>query len=265
MVKGSSRKQKGIQKGVQKSKISRRNQDAESVSVSSSETEKKIGKIAEKCWGHVLQTTSKWYLIPIEVEAGGAFVRPMCLWKWLVHYAIASVYFVIMMYKLIVTLHRAYSKLDLYTYMCACSFIVLFIPATAMIGITFLPRKFCSLLNCWPQMLNDVEEKIGKKKSVFDDKVVSLEVGCLVIVVYSAAINTACYSLVADIPNCVLPTLVNAGLVHTSPTLPKIVWRLLFLPLEILTLLPPMLVVGVTGMTIVISLGILNLHADVAR
>ena len=84
-------------------------------------------------------------------------------------------------------------------------------------------------------------------------------------IAHVAAFNAAAFSLVfEDLPVCVFPTFKWLGLVPQN-SLPSIVWQFGFFPLELLTLLPPMIATSFNYYVFILGVGMIKFYADELR
>ena len=149
--------------------------------------------------------------------------------------------------------------------MCACSFIVVFIAAASTLGTTWRPQALCDLFNSWKSMEDFMVAQMGRRMTAVDEKETSIKVLCAAIIIHLAAVNASMFSLVGEVPTSVVTTLKTTGWLELPVYMPSILWSLVFFPLELLTLWPPMLVAGICGCSIALGLGSLKVFTDEAR
>ena len=270
MVKKSKPKRRGIPKGVQRHKL-RANKVNDTNTFFASTLNlvgwniQQVSYAAETCWNYSVSVCTLLSLIPLVSRDGNKFDYAP-IWKRIIHYVLVIFYASFMMYKLAVTVYYiTYEDLNLSTFMCGCSFLVLFASLCTASGSSLTTAEMRELLNSWEPVLRSIEETNGKRVEVFGDILVCIKVILLTGLAQCAAMNAAALSLVfADLPVCVFPIMKRLGMIPDN-LLPAIAWQMLFYPLELLTLLAPMYATVFNVHTFILGLGIFGFYAETVR
>ena len=108
-------------------------------------------------------------------------------------------------------------------------------------------------------------ESTGERIELLSDVPFCLKWIAGVWLTHCAAMNAAAFSVVFDdLPVCVLPIFKWLGMIPQS-SLPSILWQIGFYPLEVLSLLPPMVAVAFNWYVLLLGLLLLKFYADHLR
>ena len=270
MVKTSSRKLSTVRGNVLK-RVIRTGQDDEEHkearhSFIISKLLEKVGPLAKSQWKFLVRTCTKWNLILVEYDSESGRARPSAFWKRCIHYILLCLYAIIMVYRLHVTIQRVTAgNLDIFTYMGGCTCLISMVFSVGVYGLTYLSLPLCDVLNSWKSLELIFKLEFRRPMTIFDGKSTCLEVLLMATIVHLAGINASMFSIVGEVPTSVLPTLKSMGWFKLPDVIPSILWSIVFFPLELITLWPPMLVTGILAITFILALGAFKLIAKQAR
>ena len=272
MGKKSKTKRREIRKGVQRHRIGASKSTGEISFLAKAlnsvgANRQRVYSSAKICRLYIISVCTRFCLIPFQQPSVVGKFYHASLAKRIIHYALVLFYVTFMMYKfgVIVSL-VVFEELSVVTFMCGCSFIVLLLSICAATGSTWSRLEMKQLLNSWEPLRDSIEDSTGRRIDELSSTALCLKLIALTWLVHCAAMNAAAFSLVfEDLPVCVFPIAKRLGLIPENSPLPTILWQIGFYPLELLTLLPPMIVTALNGHTYVIGLGMLKLYADELR
>ena len=156
-------------------------------------------------------------------------------------------------------------ELNLHSFMCFCSLIVLFLSMVVDSGTSWMTRETLELFSSCESLRGNMLASNGKTIDELSNVPFCLKLILVTGIAHIAAFNAAAFSLVfEDLPVCVFPTFKWLGLVPQN-SLPSIFWQLAFFPLEVLTLLPPMIATAFNFYTFLLGLGMIKFYADELR
>ena len=268
MVKNSTPKNRnGIGRGIQKHKL-RVGKKGNSPDTSDSGNAN-LSHIAEICWSYQIRACSALFLLPFKATKDGNWFSWGSTWRLLAHYAVLSTAALITSFRIFVTVKKAVTEeLDLTTYLCACYVLISLTLLSSAMGSTWKGREMVLLLNSSRRVLDCFTEIAGvEEKSVklCDSPFACIKLMCLTWVAQVTTFNASAFSLVFNLPVCILPYLRQFDLLPSEEVLPHIFWRLLLFPLEVMTLLPAMYLVIFNYSTILITVRTLEASAEVLR
>ena len=226
----------------------------------------KISVAASAVQKYVIGVCTLFCFIPVEPwrsSSSGEQFQLAPLWKRIIHYSLASFYASFTMYKLAVTVYLLiYTELKVVFFMCLCSLFVLLLSTVAAgTGICWRPREALDLLASRESLRKHMQVRI---ELVSDVRFCLKLIGACCLA-HCAALNAAAFSVVFDdLPVCVLPILTWLGMIPES-TLPPIVWQIGFYPLEVLSLLPPMVAAAFICYMFLLGMGVLQSYGDHLR
>ena len=108
----------------------------------------------------------------------------------------------------------------------------------------------------------------GRQKSLklWGSASTCLKIICLAWIAQVAALNASAFSLVFDsLPVCILPVVRSFSVLPTEEVVPHMFWKLLFYPLEVMTLLPAMYLIVLNACTLVVAFRVLQVSAELLR
>ena len=260
MGKRSTRKKRGIQRGVGKHEIKSKALAVKQIDL------KILGlgehfylSIARKCVEVWLYWCSKLYLTPFTRTATGQYV-PLDPRSKLIHFFVWFVKFLMLLHKLAgLTIILMYEELKIETFMCTSYFLIFLVSFGISLGMIARPKETMDLMNSWPYILSCLRELQNDELSVFDDLSTALKITSVFLVTQGIAITAAFCSLVfSTLPTCYFPTAESLGLIPHG-LLPRFAWQLLFFPLEYITNLPPMFSAPFAGSLILILVGVFKI------
>ena len=219
-------------------------------------TGEKLGRAsatANFCIQYMLRLCTFFLLVPLQLSArttakggGRREFEPAPPWKWVVHYVLVFILGSVLMYRLGVTVHLVITEeLSATTFMCGSSIFA----TLSGVGTIWSIVELKDLLNSWEPLRERINETFGKQYKIVSSGSLCPKVVVFTWLCHSSAINAAALCLIyEDLPVCMLPTVKNLGLIPGNLTLlPAHLLPMAFYPLEVLTLLPPMMVTGNFG------------------
>ena len=270
MVKKARAKARGIGRGLERHKT-RANKFHEGDSVvvkalnSIGADTRRISVAAEAVLKYIIRVCTLFCLIPIEPSGEHFQLAP--LWKRIIHYLLASFYASFTVYKLAVTVYLLiYTESNVVFFMCLCSLIVLLLSTiAAATGSSWRTQEALDLLASFESLRKHMEESTGERIDLLSDVPFCLKCIAACWLAHCTAMNAAALSIVFDdLPVCVLPILKWLGLIPQN-SIPSIVWQIGFYPLEVLTLLPPMIAAAFTCYMFLLGMGVLKFYGDHLR
>ena len=171
-----------------------------------------------------------------------------------------------MIYKLVVTMQLLISEeLNAATIMCAVTLLIFIVSAISALGTSWNKMEMRDLMNSWAPLGRSINESTGSQFEVLSSVPVCLKLIAITCLTLCVAFNAAALSLVfEDLPVCVFPIIKSRGIIPAN-TLPTFWWQLAFVPLEVVTLLPPMLVAAFNTHALIIGLEVIRSYADDLR
>ena len=270
MVKQSRGKIRGIQRGVQKHKIRFSTPDEGGTLIERKISGRNLARIhalAELCWAYLVAVCSTLCLIPLKPSATkqGHF-EVGSLRKRLIHYSIVTAVLTLLSHTIVVSVDIMINQdINLKTYMCACYIVILFIASSACSASTLKTLEIQGVINSWGPILKQLEEISGNQPKLFNITNLCMKIIALTWIFHVCAFNASFFSLVFDsLPVCLYPTLKGIGLLPKS-NLPHVFWQIALYPLELLTLLLPMIATAFNLSVVAIGLEILRVYNSEMR
>ena len=271
MGKTSTRRKRGIQRGVGKYKIQSKIVEAEQVS-NDGEGFLEFRRSAfitsgQKCFDILFRGIAFFQLAPFRCTLTGQYV-PLNSKKTVRHYIALAIVVLFMLQKFVGTAQiLLYEQLKVETFMCLSLFVIHFAAFMTSLGMWARPEQTLDLLNSWPKILACLEEiqGDGRHPTPFDNMSTSLKIIAPFLVCQGIALGTGVASLLfSNLPACFFPMAENFGLIPEG-VLPRFGWQLVFFPLECLSYIPPMFAAPFSGAILVILMGVLKVYLDQVR
>ena len=265
MVKQSRHMNRGIPKGVQKHRIQRRVPETVATLIESKNTTGTVGKIhdfGEICWVYLVTACSKLCLIPLKPskDRQGHF-EPCPFWGRLLHYFVVTAGLILLGHKTIVTVDLMINEhISVRTYMCLLHMSILFATAMSCTGSTIKSREIQGVLNSWDSILHQLEEMNGNRPKLFSITSLCMKVIAITCNLQLAAVLASLFTVVSDsLPVCLYPTFKRYGILPEN-SLPEVLWRIGFYPLELTTLLLPMIGTAFNACAVAIGIEVLRVY-----
>ena len=259
MVKKSRTRYRGIQPGVQRHKILSRPVNQKSIfdiaeKLLSSENLQRFYTFSENCFHFYTDCSCSLCLVPLSVSAVKGRLEPASVKKLVLHYFMLTLLTVSMLHKLGVSVYMVmFESMDATTFMSVATFLACFVSLTASASSIFRSDVTIDLLAGWPQILACYPQKDGTVLGIVSNTKTAIVVSGLAVLGFVIGLGLSMISLILpSLPVCFLPLAEHVGLVSEQSQIPRIVWRFVFWPLEILTYLIPMLLAGFSTMTLMI-------------
>ena len=270
MVKKTNSKRRGIRRGVQRHKIRAGRVKADGSTLlkllhATGIDGHQVAQAADLCVGAVNKVCTRLCFIPLETLSKGQY-KDVPLWKRRIHWFLASHFIIFVIYKFGITMYVVVCEdLSAVTFMSACSTVALALGVTASSGTSVSTAEAKDLLNIFGTFSRTIHDSDERKLKVLDSVPLCLKLIAITFLTLCAALNAAAFCLVYDdLLVCVFPILKKLGFIPET-SLPVILWQIAFYPVEVLTLLPPMLNTAFNGHILVTGLGMLRMHADELR
>ena len=149
--------------------------------------------------------------------------------------------------------------------MCFCLCILLSIAISSASGTTWTTLESLDLLSSWESLRKNMLTSTGMRIDELSNVSFCLKWISVAWLVHISAFNGAAFSLIfEDMPASVFSTLKWFGLVPQNLLAPMF-WQIVFFPLEILTLLPPMVATAFNFYIFLAGMGMLRFCADELR
>ena len=223
-------------------------------------------ELAEKSYLFYAKSCCKLALFPLSVRADGKLEAASGT-KLHFHYAVATVYILSMLHKFVVGVYRVlYAELDVNTFLSVDVFLVLFIPFALSVSGLFHKEVTVDLLNGWDSILSCYPESDGTVLSAIQNTKVATLVIALTILTGFVGVAIAGFSIILDsLPFCYCTMAEAVGLIPEDSGIPRIVWKLAFWPLEMLTYVPAALIAGWSSMMLMTMVVVIKTCTDQLR
>ena len=259
MVKKSRTPHRGIQPGIQRHKILSRPLNQTSIfgiaeQLISSQSLQRFYTFSENCFYFYADCSCSLCLVPLSVSTVKGRLEPASTKERILHYFMLTLLTVSMLHKLGVSVYMVmFEPMDATTFMSVATFLACFVSLTASASSIFRSDVAIDLLAGWPQILACYPQKDGRVLGIVSNTKTAIVVSGLAVLGFVIGIGISMFSLILpSLLVCFLPLAEHVGLVSKQSQIPRIVWALVFWPLEILTYLLPMFVSGFSTMTLMI-------------
>ena len=260
MVKKSKSRRRGIPRGVQKYKIQSLKEGSKGLlylleGFIPSNYVQQLQKIAEDSLRFYTKTVCKLYLVPLVVKENGELAKAP-LKRLLVHYLLQTIFVVSMLHKMAVLFHRlAFEELDTLTFICATTFLCYCVAFSCPASCFFLPDETIDMINGWPKLLayysTDDDGITLKLINNTKTAIVITSLAALAMVI-GFGIPVFFSFVFQALPVGWMPTAEAIGLIPEDTRVPRILWKFMFLPLEMFMYVPPMFMAGWSAMLLML-------------
>ena len=262
----TSKKRHGIGRGVQKRTF--RVSDSPD---NSSDGMAVLSRFAQLCWNYQIRACSALLLLPFEVSSSdGMWLFWGSPLRLVGHYVVLSIAALFAAFRFVVTVQQAVlEELDLTTYLCTCYFLISLALICSAMGSTWMGREMAQLLNSTQRVLDCFAHIAGgqeKGLQLWGSTAPCLKLICLTWIAQVTALNASAFSLVFDsLPVCLFPIARGLGVLPQEEVLPNVFSKLLFYPLEFVTLLSATYLLMLNISTVVVSFRVLDVSANLLR
>ena len=213
------------------------------------------------CRQYTITACTGLCLVPFQLppEGGGRYEYAP-LWRRIIHYFLLSFYASVMIYKLVVTMQLLiFEELNAATFMCAVTLLIFIVSAISAVGTSWNRTEMRGLMISWDSLgRNITESTTGSQFEVLSSVPVCLKLIAITCLALCVALNATALSLVfEDLPVCVFPIIKGLGMIPQN-SLPTYWWQISFVPLELVTFLPPVLLTAFNTHTLVVGLEVLR-------
>ena len=268
MGKRSTGRKRGILRGVGKYKI-KIPRLTEQNELSIFEVNKSfIAVMGAKGFELFFKTSVFFHLVPFRRTESGKYV-PLTRKQKMAHVAVLFVGFAFATHKTLAALEMLLLEgMTAETFICVCVFLLYLAPMLISLGVWAQPEETMDLLNSWPYVLPCVQEIRGEGLPVlspFEDVNTTLKIMSSVLVTLVIVPGAGLMAVfMNNLPVWLLPLAQRLGLIPPN-LLPPIGWKLLFMPLEYLTLIPPLMMGCFTVAILFVLVGNLKLYLQELR
>ena len=248
MRKRAKGRKQTLQPGIQRHKIISKIDDQEGIFglIEKCIPERQLQKFfnfADQCLRFHTMIKCKLCLAPFSLSEHGNLEHSSGKKLW-IHYLVLSLMVLSMMHKLIAVLPRVSSgTLDTTTFICTAYFLCYLVAFSVSLSCLILTDETIDLINDWHTILMYycAEEEGEVPGSVVTNTKTAFVVCSVAIMAQTIAWGVSVFSFVfPDLPATYIVMADEAGLVPVAPIIPRIFWKLLLWPLELMTYILPM-------------------------
>ena len=259
MGKRSTRKKRGIQRGVAKYKIKCQSLLAKRKDY----TYLGVGEhvylaVARHCFEFWLYCSQRLYLVPFTRNASGQCV-PLDRKSNLLHYLAWSVKLLLLLQKLVgLAMILVEKEVKIETFMCSSQVLVHLTTFCISLVLIAKPEETTDLMNSWSFTLSCLQGLRQDELSVLHDLSTAMKIIAVLLTAHGAAFTGALLSLAfSTLPTCYFPMAESFGLIPQG-LLSRFTWQLLFFPLELITNIAPTFSAPLSGSLLFLSIGVLK-------
>ena len=269
-MKQARRRNRGIPWGVHRHKIQRRLSDSSVTLIEkfiSLQSLTRIHGLAKLCWVYLVTSCSKLCLIPLKPsETKRVHFETILFWGQVAHYTIVIAVLALLVHKIIVTLDVMLNEdISIRTYTCICYVLLFFLVASTCCGSTIKSREIQGLINSWDPILQQLEQMTGKRSSLFNATSLCMKITALFCLFHVIAFAGSFVSFAFDsLPVCLYPTFQDIGIIPEN-NLPIMFWQIALYPLELTTVLLPMIATAFNFTVLAIGLEVLRVYNSEMR
>ena len=204
-------------------------------------------KMAVNCFMFYGQAASKLHLVPYSFMTCGK-LRRFSGRELTIHYTVLSLLCLSMMHKLLVSCYQIFTAHSPETMvvkvMCIIASSCYFIPTSVSISALFLKQETACILNTWGSLLPSSQEGKNQVVRVLYNTEAAFGVLLISQICLVGGIGISCLQFAfAALPVSYFAAADALGLVNTA-VVPVVVWKFILWPLELVTYLSPLLLVG---------------------
>ena len=215
----------------------------------------KFYKLVEKLFNFYTKANCTLCLAPFSLSEDGKLEHCSRKKLW-IHYSVLFLLLLSTLHKLVVSITLISSgKLDTSTLMCAATFLFYMVPACVSCSFLILTDETIDLINGWPKILSYYPNEDGAALPLVANSKTAI---CVFIIAFKAQAVTVCVSgfsfVFRKLPVTMVAVAQDVGLIPVTSGIPRIIWSLVFLPLEFIMIATPLLMVTWGGMILMLFL-----------
>ena len=221
---------------------------------------------SKKSFKFYTKYTCKLYLAPYSVSEDGK-LEILAGRKIWIHYLVLSVLFVSMMHKFVIFVGRvAAGQLDTMTFICSASSLVYLGGFSVASSSWILRDETIDIVHGWPDILTCCSPEEGEPIPLIANTKTAVMISSLAVlnVIISLAVSGFGFGM-QSLPVTYFAAAEAVGLISPSTNVPRILWKLLFWPLECLTYVLPMFVSGWAAMLMMLMVMVIMNCANQLR
>ena len=239
-------RRKAVQPGIQQHKILNYREDEEGIFwlIEGCIPKKYLPKLfnfAEKCFNFHTKINCNLCLAPYSLSEDGKLEHCSRQKRW-IHYLVISLLALRMVHQFTVVIPRWSSgRLDTTTFICTATFLCYLVAFSVSSSYLILPDETIDAKHGWPKILAYCAEEDQEPMPLIGNTKTAVVMSSLAILAMAIAWNAAGITIVFNaLPVSLLVTAEEAGLIPVTVKIPRIVWQLLFWPLELIMYILPM-------------------------
>ena len=260
MPKKARGRRRTLQPGIQKHKIISKTEDGEGIfglieKCISEEYLQNFFKFAEKCFVFHTKINCKLCLAPYSLSQDGKLEHCSRKRIW-IHYFVLLLLAVSMIHKFLIVVPRISSgTIDTTTFICIATFLCYLVAFSVSSSFLILTDETIDLIHCWPRILMYCAEENEEPVALVANTKTAVVVSSVAILAQTIAWGVSVFSFVfPDLPATYIVMAGKVGLVPVASKIPRIMWKLLLWPLELMTYILPLFMAAWAPMILMIDI-----------